>query len=86
MVLRAKHQPGQAIPEEAVTVAESITAYEQDYWQTRKRLPNTELSWQRYQMILNRLPANGVMSLGLLQQGRDRAQSGRGLARFRHQL
>ena len=68
VVLRAQHQPGQAIPEEAVTVAESITAYEQDYWLTRKRLPNTELTWQRYQMILNRLPANGVLSLGLLQQ------------------
>ena len=68
VVLRAKHQPGQAIPEEAVTFAESITAYEQDYWQTRKRLPNTVLTWQLYQMILNRLPANGVLSLGLLQQ------------------
>ena len=31
VVMRAKHQPGQAIPEEAVTGAESITAYEQDY-------------------------------------------------------
>ncbi len=27
VVLRTKHQPGQAIPEEAVTVAESTTAY-----------------------------------------------------------
>ena len=27
MVLRAKHQPGQAIPEEAVTIAEDATAF-----------------------------------------------------------
>ena len=68
VVLRAKHQPGQVIPEKPITVAEAIATYEKDYWQTRKRLPNTELTWERYLAILNRLPANGVLSLGLLQR------------------
>ena len=68
VVLRAKHQPGQVIPEKAITVAETVAAFEKDYWQTRKRLPSTELTWERYQQVLKRLPSNGVLSLGLLQR------------------
>ena len=68
VVLRAKHQPGQDSPEKSITVAEAIAAYRQEYWQTRKRLPNTEMTWQRYQIVLNRLPAKAVLSLGLLQR------------------
>ena len=68
VVLRAKHQPGQVIPEKPLTVAEAIATFEKDYWQTRNRLPNTELTWQRYQAVLNRLPAKGALSLGLLQR------------------
>ena len=39
VVLRARHQPGQVIPEKPLTVAEAIATFEKDYWQTRNRLP-----------------------------------------------